>query len=75
MPDATNFRSSPRSISACWDSAGHHSDNITDGVGGPQDPTVLYSERDVIADLGAIDCSAIVERARAGGPSGGRSRP
>ena len=41
----------------------HHSDNIAEGVGGPQDPTVLYSERDVIADLGAIDCSAIVERA------------
>jgi len=28
----------------------------------PQDPDVLYSDRDVIADLGAIDCSARVER-------------
>ncbi len=41
----------------------HHSDNVTDGVGGPQNPAVLYSERDVTADLGAVDRSAIVERA------------
>ena len=40
----------------------HHTDNLTDGVGGPQDPAVLYSDRDVVADLGAIDCSARVER-------------
>ena len=30
---------------------GHHSDNIVDGVGGPQDPAVLYSEADLVADL------------------------
>ena len=41
----------------------HHTDNLSDGVGGPQDPAVLYTERDVVADLGAIDCSATVERA------------
>ena len=40
----------------------HHTDNLTNGVGGPQDPDVLYSDRDVIADLGAIDCSARLER-------------
>jgi hypothetical protein len=54
----------------------HHTDNITDGVGGPQDPTVLYSERDVIADLGVIDCSAILERAeRVARPVAGNDRP
>lgn len=30
---------------------GHHSDNLSDGVGGPQDPAVLYSQADVVADL------------------------
>jgi hypothetical protein len=32
----------------------HHTDNLTNGAGGPQDPDVLYSDRDVIADLGAM---------------------
>ncbi len=31
----------------------HHPDNLTEGVGGPQDPTVLYSPQDVVADLDA----------------------
>lgn len=30
---------------------GHHADNLTDGVGGPPDPTVLYDEHDIRADL------------------------
>lgn len=30
---------------------GHHSDNIAHGVGGPQDPAVLFTESDVVADL------------------------
>ncbi|RCW44470.1 methyltransferase family protein [Halopolyspora algeriensis] len=30
---------------------GHHSDNLTHGVGGPPDPAVLYDEHDVLADL------------------------
>lgn len=30
---------------------GHHSDNLTDGVGGPPYPELLYSEHDLIADL------------------------
>lgn len=29
----------------------HHTDNLADGVGGPQDPAVLFSEDDVVADL------------------------
>jgi SAM-dependent methyltransferase len=28
---------------------GHHSDNLSEGVGGPQDPAILYSELDVAA--------------------------
>ena len=53
----------------------HHTDNLTDGVGGPQDPDVLYSARDVIADLGAIDCSARLERTeRASRPVAGNDR-
>lgn len=29
----------------------HHSDNLTLGTGGPQDPDVLYTESDVLADV------------------------
>ena len=29
----------------------HHTDNLVDGVGGPQDPAVLFSQDDVVADL------------------------
>ncbi|MBK6870363.1 MAG: class I SAM-dependent methyltransferase [Kineosporiaceae bacterium] len=29
----------------------HHSDNLAAGVGGPQDPAVLYTESDVLDDL------------------------
>lgn len=29
----------------------HHSDNLTEGVGGPQDPAVLYTPDDVVSDL------------------------
>ncbi len=54
----------------------HHPDNLADGVGGPQDPAVLYSNRDVTADLGAIDCSATVERTeRVPRPVAGSDRP
>ena len=53
----------------------HHTDNLADGIGGPQDPNVLYSDRDVIADLGAIDCSARLERTeRASRPVAGNDR-
>ncbi len=54
----------------------HHSDNLTHGVGGPQDPDVLYTQRDVVADLGMIDCSATVELAdRVARPVAGSDRP
>jgi 2-polyprenyl-3-methyl-5-hydroxy-6-metoxy-1,4-benzoquinol methylase len=34
---------------------GHDSTNLTDGVGGPQDPAVLYGPGDVSADLAALE--------------------
>jgi SAM-dependent methyltransferase len=44
----------------------HHSRNLTDGVGGPQDPAVLYRPDDVVTDLEGtgltIDQAADVER-------------
>lgn len=30
---------------------GHHRDNLTAGTGGPQDPELLYSQHDLLADL------------------------
>jgi SAM-dependent methyltransferase len=40
---------------------GHDSSNLTHGVGGPQDPDVLYTPQDVVADLAGTGLS--VERA------------
>lgn len=34
---------------------GHHIANLDEGVGGPQDPTVLYSAEDLVADLAGLD--------------------
>lgn len=31
---------------------GHHSSNITDGVGGPQEPEILYTPEDLVTDIG-----------------------
>lgn len=39
---------------------GHDSTNITEGYGGPQDPSVLFSPDDVVADLGG---GLVIERA------------
>ena len=39
----------------------HDSTNITDGTGGPQDPAVLMTAEDVLADLAGNDLD--VERA------------
>jgi SAM-dependent methyltransferase len=39
----------------------HHSDNLRDGVGGPQDPAVLFTAADVEADLDGT--GLVVERA------------
>lgn len=33
----------------------HHSRNLADGVGGPQDPDVLYTQQDVVGDLYGLD--------------------
>ena len=39
----------------------HHSDNLHDGVGGPQDPAVLFTPADVEADLAGT--GLVVQRA------------
>lgn len=41
----------------------HDSANLTGGVGGPQDPAVLYTADDVLADLAAAGIDVTVERA------------
>ncbi len=74
-----------KAIMTAWNSLGpygillvvaHHTDNLANGVGGPQDPDLLYSQRDVTADLGVIDCSATVERReRVERPVAGSDRP
>ena len=33
---------------------GHHTDNLQHGIGGPQDPAVLYTEDDIRTDLDAL---------------------
>ena len=38
---------------------GHHADNIEQGVGGPQDPNVLFSESDIVADLDGTGLSIV----------------
>ena len=61
---------------------GHDSDNLTEGVGGPPDPTVLYGPDDLVADLVDADASLVVERAEqvrravtvANGPEAGTVR-
>lgn len=42
---------------------GHHSDNLAAGVGGPQDPAVLFSPDDVLADLAAGGGSLRIDKA------------
>jgi SAM-dependent methyltransferase len=53
----------------------HHLDNLEHGVGGPQDPAVLFTEDDVVADLDGcglvVDRAERVERRVAGAGSGG----
>ena len=54
----------------------HDSDNLAHGVGGPQDPTVLYTAADITADLAVIDPRAEVEIAeRVERPVEGAERP
>ncbi|MEU7630275.1 class I SAM-dependent methyltransferase [Nocardia sp. NPDC049220] len=33
---------------------GHDTTNLTDGFGGPQDPAILYTPDDIVADLGPL---------------------
>lgn len=39
----------------------HDSRNLSDGAGGPQDPTVLYTAADVASDL--VDSNIVIDRA------------
>ena len=42
----------------------HDTDNLADGVGGPQDPVVLYRAEDVVADLErVVEVDLVVEQA------------
>ena len=50
---------------------GHHQRNMAEGVGGPQDPRVLYTEEEIVAEVPGV----VVERAEALRAShGGRPR-
>lgn len=40
----------------------HDSRNLTDGVGGPQDPDTLYTAQDVKHDIVAADPGAVIEK-------------
>ena len=42
----------------------HHLDNLSDGVGGPQDPEVLYTQQDILDDLAPIDPTATIQQAQ-----------
>lgn len=54
----------------------HDSDNLAHGVGGPQDPSVLYSAEDVRADVVALDPHVRVEKSdRVLRPVAGSERP
>ena len=51
---------------------GHDSTNLTDGVGGPSEPSVLYSPDDIVAELGGLE----IEKAeRVLRPVAGAERP
>ena len=50
---------------------GHHRRNLAEGVGGPQDPRVLYTEEEIVAEVPGV----VVERAEAlHAHQGGRPR-
>jgi rhodanese-related sulfurtransferase/SAM-dependent methyltransferase len=50
----------------------HHSANLTEGTGGPQDPAVLYTAEDVVGDVAGLGLHTIqarrVDRPTADGP-------
>ncbi|WP_328389274.1 class I SAM-dependent methyltransferase [Nocardia sp. NBC_00416] len=51
---------------------GHHSDNPAQGFGGPQDPGILFTSEDVVADLGADSGVEIDTARRISRPTEGR---
>lgn len=54
----------------------HDSLNLTDGTGGPQEPTVLYTPDDVVADLATCGVTLRIEKAeRVRRPVEGADRP
>lgn len=54
----------------------HDSRNLTEGVGGPQDPSALYTAADVRGDILTVDPAAIVERCESVlRPVAGSARP
>jgi SAM-dependent methyltransferase len=54
----------------------HDSRNLRDGVGGPQDPAVLYTAEDVCDDILALDPGAFVQRCESVlRPVAGSARP
>lgn len=44
---------------------GHHTRNITDGTGGPQDPEILYTPDDLVTDLSEVAADLVAETAAA----------
>ena len=54
----------------------HHSDNLASGVGGPQDPAVLYTQDDVLTGLTDVGAHYTTQRAaRVDRPVEGQDRP
>jgi SAM-dependent methyltransferase len=54
---------------------GHHTDNLTHGVGGPPSADVLYSEHDVLADLAQLSELAFLTAQRVERVVEGQPRP
>lgn len=53
---------------------GHDSTNLIDGVGGPQDPTVLFTSNDVLADVDGLGLT-VARAERVHRPVDGQPRP
>jgi SAM-dependent methyltransferase len=53
---------------------GHDATNPTEGVGGPIDPTVLFTAGDVVADLAGLDGLQVRRAERRGRPVAGEGR-
>jgi hypothetical protein len=49
---------------------GHDTSNLTEGVGGPQDPAVLFTAADVVADLAELAGLEVRRAERAQRPVG-----